>query len=263
LREAPQLVDPPRANILGVGVSAINLDEATDALRVALEGSRRGYVCVTSVHGVMEAQKDPNLLRILNSSLLSTPDGVPTVWVGKLQGFPRIRRVRGLELMQKVFEMSAREGYTHFFYGGKPGVAERLKTVLEAQYPGARVVGTYTPPFRRLTSVEEEDLAEQIAKRKPDFFWVGLSTPKQEHFMDYYNGTFDTRIMIGVGAAFDYLVGLVQDAPEWVRNSGLQWVHRLMQDPRRLWKRYLYNNPVFVYRITLQLTGARKYELKS
>lgn len=209
----------------------------------------------------MEAQKDPNFLRILNSSILSTPDGVPTVWVGKLQGFSQMQRVRGLELMLRVFEMSERQGYTHFLYGGKPGVAEQLKTVLTARYPDARVMGTYTPPFRRLNIQEEEDLAAKVKQLKPDFFWVGLSTPKQEHFMDQYSTQFDTRIMVGVGAAFDYLVGLVQDAPEWVRNAGLQWVHRLLQDPKRLWKRYLYNNPRFIYRIMLQLTGARKYQL--
>jgi N-acetylglucosaminyldiphosphoundecaprenol N-acetyl-beta-D-mannosaminyltransferase len=257
--EATKLVNPPRANVLGVGVSAINLDGATESLRSILQNSGRGYVCVTSVHGVMEAQKDPELLRILNSSLLSTPDGMPTVWVGKLQGFSDMRRVRGLELMLRVFEMSAREGYTHFLYGGKPGVADQLKAALMARCPGAKVVGTYTPPFRNLTAQEEEDLAMRIKELRPDFFWVGLSTPKQEHFMARYNGELDTRIMVGVGAAFDYLAGLVEDAPEWVRNAGLQWVHRLMQDPKRLWKRYLYNNPRFIYRITLQLTGARKY----
>jgi N-acetylglucosaminyldiphosphoundecaprenol N-acetyl-beta-D-mannosaminyltransferase len=251
----------PRANVLGVGVSAVNLEEAVGFVHQKLQIDERGYVCVTSVHGVMEAQRHPELRRILNASLLSTPDGVPTVWVGQLQGFSRMGRVRGLDFMLKVCEMSAREGYTQFLYGGKPGVAEQLKSVLTSRFPDLRIVGTYTPPFRALSAQEEQELAENVARVKPDFFWVGLSTPKQEYFMNQFVGRLDARIMVGVGAAFDYLVGLVKDSPEWVRNSGLQWAHRLIQEPRRLWKRYLLNNPKFICAITLQLLGIRKYNL--
>jgi len=256
-----RLSEVPRANILGVGVSAINLEEVAGLVREELRAGGRGHVCITSVHGVIEAQDDPKLRRILNASLLSTPDGVPTVWVGKLQGFSRMSRVRGLDFMAKVCEMSVAENFTHFLYGGKPGVAEQLKEVLTQRFPGIRIVGTYTPPFRPLSEREEEELQETVARLKPDFFWVGLNTPKQEYFMDRYLEKLDTRVMVGVGAAFDYLVGLIKDAPRWVRDAGLQWTHRLMQDPKRLWKRYLKSNPRFVWAITFQLLGLRKYQI--
>lgn len=251
-----------RANVLGVGVSTINLEDATALFQQALEEGLRGYVCVTGVHGVMEARKDQHLRRILNSSLLSTPDGVPMVWIGRLQGFSQMGRVFGPDLMRSVCDVSVRDGRTHFLYGGKPGVAEKLKHVLTEQFPGLRVVGTYTPPFRSLDANEEKELASMVARLKPDLFWVGLSTPKQEQFMARYSRILDTRVMVGVGAAFDYLVGSIQDAPVWVKAAGMQWFHRLIQEPRRLWKRYLINNPLFLLEITLQMSGLRNYPLE-
>lgn len=256
------LTDVPRANVLGVGISAIHLEEAADIFRRALEEETRGYVCVTGVHGVMEARKDPNLRRILNSSLLSTPDGMPMVWIGRLQGFSQMRRVCGPDLMPRICEISRKERHTHFLYGGKPGVAERLKTILAERFPGLQVVGTYTPPFRALNAVEEQELAETVSRLKPDIFWVGLSTPKQEQFMARYSQILETRLMVGVGAAFDFLTGSIRDAPDWIKAAGLQWAHRLLQEPGRLWKRYLLNNPRFLWEITLQMSGLRNYPLE-
>lgn len=256
-----ELSEVARANVLGVGISAIDLEEAVCLFRRALDSGQRGYVCVTGVHGVMEAQNDPRLREILNSSLLNTPDGMPTVWIGRLQGFSRMGRVFGPELMLRVCEMSANKDYTHFLYGGKPGVAEELGRTLANRIPGLKIVGTFTPPFRPLTPVEEVGLAAIVANLKPDFFWVGLSTPKQERFMNENITKLDTRIMVGVGAAFDYLRGAIRDAPPWMKNSGLQWLHRLAQEPKRLWKRYLLNNPRFIWNVTLQLTGFRTFRI--
>jgi N-acetylglucosaminyldiphosphoundecaprenol N-acetyl-beta-D-mannosaminyltransferase len=262
LNLAVPLADIPRANVLGVGVSAINMEDAVSIFRQAIENGSRGYVCVTGVHGVMEARKDPTLRRILNSSLLSTPDGVPMVWIGRLQGLSRMRRVFGPELMQRICEISVAEGRSHFLYGGKPGAAEQLRDVLANRFPGLQIVGTYTPPFRLLNANEEQELVEMVGRLKPDFFWVGLSTPKQEQFMARYSQLLETRLMIGVGAAFDYLTGSIRDAPSWVKSAGLQWLHRLIQEPRRLWKRYLINNPQFLWEISLQMTGLRSYPLE-
>jgi len=256
-----RLPDIGRANVLGVGISAINLSEAVEVVRHALDTGTRGYVCVTGVHGVMEARRDPQLRRILNSSLLSTPDGVPTVWVGRLQGFRGMGRVFGPDLMRAVCQMSVANGYTHFLYGGMPGVAEQLRTALGEQFPGLRVVGTYSPPFGPLSAESEHELRAMVNRAKPDIFWVGLSTPKQERFMAHYRNLLDARLMVGVGAAFDYLRGSIQDAPQWMKNAGLQWLHRLAQEPERLWKRYLFNNPRFLWGITLQLMGVRTYPL--
>jgi N-acetylglucosaminyldiphosphoundecaprenol N-acetyl-beta-D-mannosaminyltransferase len=256
------LADIPRANVLGVGISAITMEDAADLFRHAIENGVRGYVCVTGVHGVMEARKNPALRRILNSSLLSTPDGMPMVWVARMQGFTRIRRVFGPDLMRRICEISAREGQTHFLYGGKAGAVGELKEALHRQYPGVRVVGAYTPPFRPLDASEERELTELVARLKPDIFWVGLSTPKQEQFMARYSPILETRLMVGVGAAFDYLTGSIRDAPDWVKTAGLQWLHRLVQEPRRLWKRYLVNNPRFIWEIALQLTRMRTYPIE-
>jgi N-acetylglucosaminyldiphosphoundecaprenol N-acetyl-beta-D-mannosaminyltransferase len=250
----------PRANVLGVGVHAIDMRRALGVFQCAVEQHRKGYVCVTGVHGIMEAQKNPDFRAILNRSLLTTPDGVPTVWVGRWQGYSQMQRVFGPELMLEVCAMSVAKGYTHFLYGGADGVAEELKASLLRRFPGLRIVGTYTPPFRPLSEAEKEDLGARVASVKPDIFWVGLSTPKQERFMAEFLPHLDTRVMVGVGAAFDVHTGRIQDAPAWMKNAGLQWLHRLSQEPGRLWKRYLYNNPRFVLKMTSQLLGLSKYE---
>lgn len=253
--------DVPRANVLGVGVSAINLPQAIGLFEKWVAKGRRGYVCVTGVHGVMEARRDPEFRKILNESLLTTPDGMPTVWVGRAQGFRRMGRVFGPDLMLGVCEMSVRRGFSHFLYGGQPGIAEKLRSALQRKFPGLRVVGTYTPPFGPLRPEQELELIEQVATANPDFFWVGLSTPKQERWMAESGNRLNTRILVGVGAAFDIHTGGIKDAPEWVKLCGLQWLHRLQQEPKRLWKRYLINNPGFLWKIALQLAGFSHYTL--
>src|SRR5271169_2077590 len=241
----PLPTEIPRANVLGVGVHAINMAQAVDLIDVAVQEGRKGYVCITGVHGVMEAQRDAALKAILNCAFLTTPDGMPTVWVGKWQGFHSMGRVYGPELMLELCRLSVARGYTHFFYGGKPGLAEQLGTELSRRFPGLRIVGTFSPPFRDLDLAEEAELLSTVAKCKPDFFWVGLSTPKQERFMARYLDRLPTTLMLGVGAAFDVHTGGIWDAPAWVKNAGLQWLHRLCQEPQRLWRRYLINNPKF------------------
>jgi len=256
-----QLPELPRANVLGVGVSAINMEQALGLFSSWLGNGARGYVCVTSVHGVMEAQGDPDFRKILNRSLLTTPDGMPTVWVGRFQGFRKMGRVFGPDLMNEVCRLSDGSGYRHFFYGGRPGVAEKLKSVMVSRFPRLNVVGTYTPPFGPLSKQEETYLLQLVAESKPDVFWVGLSTPKQERFMAEYCHKLQTKIMVGVGAAFDLHTGSIKDAPHWMKKAGLQWLHRLVQEPSRLWRRYLVNNPQFLWNVTLQLTRLSKYYL--
>ena len=249
----------PRVDILGVGVHALNMRTAVNFLDSAASTGTRGYVAVTGVHGIVEAQDDKRLKDVLNNSLLTTPDGMPTVWIGRRQGHPDMDRVFGPELMVEVCRRSVDSGHTHFIYGGKEGVAGQLVSALETLAPGVRFVGTYTPPFRPLNAEEESRLIEQLESARPDFFWVCLSTPKQEMFMAEYVHKLPTTIMIGVGAACDILTGRVKDSPRWVKRSGLQWLHRLFQEPTRLWRRYLINNPRFVHKMLrqawAQLTG--------
>jgi N-acetylglucosaminyldiphosphoundecaprenol N-acetyl-beta-D-mannosaminyltransferase len=252
-----------RANVLGVGVHAINIPMAIELVDSEVQGDSKGYICVTGVHGIIEAQSDSNFKNILNSAFLNVPDGMPTVWLGKIQGFSRMNRVYGPDLMLEVCKMSEQKGYTHFLYGGNKGIAEELKEKLISVFPGIKILGTFTPPFRPLNLEEEANLIDTVSKLKPDIFWVGISTPKQEKFMAEYINKLDTKLMIGVGAAFDIHAGRKKDAPNWIKQIGLQWLHRFFQEPRRLWKRYLINNPLFIYLITLQLLGLRKYSLDS
>ena len=258
----PKVTRPLRANVLGVGVSAITLDSAVVAVAEALEQRIKGYVCVTGVHGVSEAQENAAFREILNQSFLTTPDGMPMVWMGRLQGFKDMGRVYGPDLMLRVCEWTRTRGFTHFLYGGAPGVADELKRRLEERFPGLQIAGIYTPPFRPLTSEEEKDLVQQVARLKPDILWVGLSTPKQEVFMAKYLEKLDAMLFFGVGAAFDFHAGRMRQAPRWMQRSGLEWLFRLCCEPRRLWKRYFKNNPLFILRATAQLSGLRKYRME-
>jgi N-acetylglucosaminyldiphosphoundecaprenol N-acetyl-beta-D-mannosaminyltransferase len=251
-----------RANLLGVGISAIDMQEALRRSEQLLQQRRKGYICVTGIHGIMEAQRDAGFRAILNRSFLCTPDGMPTVWVGRAQGHRRMRRVYGPDFMLEMCRMSPSRGYRHFLYGGNPGVAEKLKRRLESRVPGISIVGTFTPPFRELTSAEDREFIAMMAEVGPDVIWVGLSTPKQERFMAGMIDRLDTCLMVGVGAAFDIHAGLLPDAPMWMKSAGLQWLHRLLNEPRRLWRRYLRNNPEFLWNISLQLAGIRKFDVE-
>jgi len=246
------VVQHARCNVLGVGVSAIDMKAAVGLADDHLQNARKGYICVTGVHGVIEAQSNPDFLRILNGSAITTPDGMPTVWVGRLQGHRSMNRVYGPDFMLELCSHSVQRGYRHFLYGGKPGVADKLAEVLTKKFHGLQIVGTYTPPFRKLNATEEEELAARFKILQPDVVWVGLSTPKQEIFMAEYIDKLDTKLMVGVGAAFDIHTGNIADAPAWMKVAGLQWLHRLFQEPRRLWKRYLINNPKFLWKIGMQ-----------
>ncbi len=235
----------PRVDVLGVGVSAIDLERATAEVARWIEKGEQHYVCVTGVHGVMESQRDPQLLDIHNRSGLTTPDGMPMVWAGRRAGLS-IQRVYGPDLMLAICERSVAEGWSHYFYGGNEGVPETLSERLSVRFPGLKVVGTYSPPFRPLTSEESEEIAAMINAAGPDLVWVGLSTPKQERWMADHLDRLTASALLGVGAAFDMHAGLLPQAPAWMQRSGLEWLYRLAREPRRLWRRYLRNNPAFV-----------------
>ena len=250
-----------RVNVLGVGISVLNLRTALDAIAAAVRARRKGYICVTGVHGVMESQADDAFKKILNAAFLCTPDGMPMVWAGKLAGHREMSRVYGPDLMLDVCAWSETSGAKHFFYGGADGVAEQLAKKLQEKFPKLQVTGTYTPPFRALNEAEVKSLSAQIADGQPDILWVGLSTPKQEKFMAEFLPKLDATLMLGVGAAFDFHTGRVSQAPRWMQRSGLEWLYRLGSEPRRLWRRYLRNNPLFMLNFFLQKTGLKKFPL--
>jgi N-acetylglucosaminyldiphosphoundecaprenol N-acetyl-beta-D-mannosaminyltransferase len=250
----------PRANILGVQVSALDLEGAVDmADRWLASQAEQGYICVTGVHGVMEAHADPALRQILNHALINLPDGMPMTWIGRWQGHRRMERVFGPDFMAAMCRISVERGYRHFFCGGEPGVAEELGETLQRRFPGLIVVGTWTPPFRDLRAKEENELCALLKASHPHILWVGLSTPKQERFMARYINSLPVPLLVGVGAAFDFHTGRIRDCSTWIKRCGLQWLHRLAQEPRRLWRRYLRNNPAFVWHIAWQLAGLRQY----
>jgi N-acetylglucosaminyldiphosphoundecaprenol N-acetyl-beta-D-mannosaminyltransferase len=254
-------VNAPWANVLGVGVSAIHLSQAVELILTGIREGKRGYITVTGVHGVMEAQSDPELRRIFNSAWMVTPDGMPMTWVGRAQGHRTMDRVYGPDLMLELFEATRDGKVRHFFYGGDEGVAGKLQEVLTQRFPGVIVCGTYMPPYRPLTDDEERALENQIREASPHIVWVGLSTPKQERFMAAHLGRLATNFMIGVGAAFDMHSGRKAQAPRWMQRSGLEWFFRLCQEPRRLARRYFVANSLFLLRITQQFLGPRRYKI--
>ena len=254
---------PKRCNVLGVGVSAVNLDLATELINHWIATHDNQYVCVTGVHGVMESQSDETLRGIHNAAGMVTPDGMPMVWLNRAAGNSQVSRVYGPDLMLKVCKEGVARGTRHYFYGGGDGVAKLLAESLKARFPGLIVAGTYCPPFRKMTEVEDAQLISEINSLHADIVWVGLSTPKQEYWMSSHLRRLNAPVMIGVGAAFDFHAGLKRQAPLWMQRSGMEWLYRLLTEPGRLWKRYLKNNPLFVLYLLMSKLGLRRRPLES
>jgi N-acetylglucosaminyldiphosphoundecaprenol N-acetyl-beta-D-mannosaminyltransferase len=247
----------PRYNVLGVGISALSFLQARDLVVGARGATRLGYICLGTAYGLAEARRDPGFRRILNASWLTTPDGMPLVWLGP----SNVERVYGPDLMLAVCDAGRASGLRHYLCGGNPGVAGELGARLTARYPGLQLVGSFTPPFRELDASEMGRLVEDVARSRPDIVWVGLGTPKQERFMAGPGRSLDAALLIGVGAAFDFLSGRARQAPRWMRRSGLEWLFRLCMEPRRLGRRYLVTNPLFVLRVAAQKLRIREYPL--
>lgn len=260
-RQKPTVAElsKPTFSTLGVRVDTVQIPDAIERIEqwIACD-SKCHYVAVTGMHGVMEAQHDPEFKHALNSADLVVPDGMPLVWVGRIRGHQLKRRVYGPELMMTFFETTAKKGYRHFFYGGAPGVPERLTGCLQNRFPGTIVAGTFTPPFRPLTTDEDLQIREMINSVAPDVVWVGLSTPKQERWMYEHRDVLHVPVLIGVGAAFDINSGTKKQAPRWMREHGFEWLFRLFQEPRRLWHRYLVYGCEFIFYVALELLGLRK-----
>lgn len=240
---------PARVDVLGVGVSAITMDDAVGRIERWIRDDAREYVCITTVHGIMESHRDLALREVMNRSGLTTPDGMPLVWLAHRAGHRRVTRVYGPDLLLRMAEVAAHRGYRFFFYGGAEGVPEELAARLTARFPGLDVVGCLSPPFHALSPEEDAEVVATINSTQPDIVWVGLSTPKQEQWMAGHLGRVEAKVMIGVGAAFDFHSGRKRQAPRWMQRSGLEWLFRLVQEPRRLGRRYVVYNTQFVYRI--------------
>ena len=248
-------------NILGVGISALTLDKAVQKISTWIDQGVRHYINVCTVHTIMECHRNPELRDIVNKSGMAVPDGMPLVWLSHYYGLKETTRVYGPDLMLALCDYSVSRGYRHFFYGGNDGVAQELSDALVHHYPGLRIVGAYSPPFRDLGSLEDQLVIEDINGLHPDIVWVGLGTPKQDYWVANHRKFLDAPVIIAVGAAFDFHTGRVPQAPELMQRCGLEWLFRLAMEPRRLAHRYMVYNPLFIMHILLQLIGIKHYGL--
>ncbi len=248
-----------RQNILGVQISLLNLERAVANIHKWIMEKDRQYVCVTPAHGVMDCYNDPSLREIFNQSGMTTPDGMSIVWLLKLYGHKNISRVYGPDLLIATCEAGLDQNWRHFFYGGDPGVSYQLSEKLLSQFPNLQIVGNYSPPFRSLNKVERQEVIDRITDANPDIVWVGLSTPKQEKWMKEFISLVDVSVMIGVGAAFDFLSGTKRQAPKWVQRTGLEWLFRFLSEPSRLWPRYR-QYPKFLFLSLFQWIGILKFD---
>jgi N-acetylglucosaminyldiphosphoundecaprenol N-acetyl-beta-D-mannosaminyltransferase len=256
---------PEKKPVLGVGISATSYEEVCALGREWIEQARASkkhgraprarYVCVTSVHGIMTSRSDRSFRRILNEADLVTPDGMPVVWAMRSFGQRQQARVYGPTLMVKLCEQAARMGHRIFLYGARPETLEKLHSNLLERFPGLPLAGMYAPPFRPLTPEEDAQVIETIQASAADLVFVGISTPKQENWMAAHLATLPGVVLLGVGAAFDFHAGSVSQAPAWMQRNGLEWFYRLLMEPRRLWRRYLLETPLFLPLWFLQRAG--------
>ncbi|MFL2860246.1 MAG: WecB/TagA/CpsF family glycosyltransferase [Pontiellaceae bacterium] len=280
-----------RFNILGVGIDAVNMTDCLELFEEVISyeptaesrqqrsvstpkgqtanvlelssGLRTKLPAMTTamgVAGIVESRRNQTLQRILNESVLNTPDGMPLVWLGKMAGYRAIDRVYGPDLLRDVCAYGEDKGWRHYFWGAAPGIVEKLKEVLEEKHPKIEISGICCPPFRSLTQEEEDQLVEEVNESNTDIFWIGISTPKQLYFMDRIRDRLHCKIICPVGYAFDVNAGVEKDAADWIKYSGFQWLHRAIKQPR-LWKRYLPDNPTFILKVIFQLLRFRSFPM--
>ncbi len=239
--------------ILGVGISAIDINDACSLVVDSILYKRKIYICVCPVSTIMECKRNKKVFMSVNSADLATPDGMPSVWIGKMLGFKNIRRVYGPELMQEICEISQKNSYKNYLYGSSSNVLSKLREKLNIKYPTLIISGIFSPPFKQLTKDEDDRIVKDINSNNPDIVWVGLGSPKQDLWMYEHRKKINAPVMIGVGAAFDFLAGTKPQAPRWMRDAGLEWFFRLVTEPKRLWRRYLVDNTLFVWYVGCDL----------
>jgi N-acetylglucosaminyldiphosphoundecaprenol N-acetyl-beta-D-mannosaminyltransferase len=257
-RPLPRPAEVTKREILGLPIAMTDYAGAMDVMDGMIARRDPGYVCAVAVHAVMVARRDPEMRAALRGSALTVPDGMPLVWAANMLGAQLDNRVYGPELMLRYSQRSAERGHRVWLYGGRDqGSLAQLALNLRQSFPGIRIVGGYSPPFRPLSAAEEEDLVRQIEHDRPDVLWVGIGVPKQEKWMARMRDRLSVPVMAAVGAAFDFHAGRISQAPPWMQERGLEWTYRIAQEPRRLLPRYLYYNPAFVMALAGQLARER------
>lgn len=238
----------PVCNILGVNIAVTNMKKTVDYLDINLKELSGSYICVSNVHTTVMSYEDESYRSVQNGAAVALPDGKPLSVACRKRGFAEAERVTGPDLMREIFLLSAKRGWRHYFYGSTEETLKALETSLRKTYPGIEVAGMYSPPFRPLTVEEDRAVVDRINLSKADFVWIGLGAPKQERWMAEHKGKVQ-GLMIGVGAGFDYHAGSLKRAPQWMQKCSLEWLYRLLQDPARLFKRYLVTNTKYLWLI--------------
>lgn len=241
----------PVCNIMGVNIAAINMKWLLRFTEKYIQDLSGDYMCVTNVHTVVTSYENVDYCVIQNDAILSIPDGGPLSSIGRHRGYKEMHRTTGPSYLDEIMKISVNIGWRHFFYGSTNETLEKLKFKLERNYPGINIVGMYSPPFRSISTKEDKEIVDQINQTYPDFVWVGLGAPKQERWMAEHQGIV-RGFMVGVGAAFDYFAGNIRRAPEWMQKSNMEWLYRLLQDPKRLFLRYFYTNTKFLWYILIK-----------
>ena len=236
----------PTCNIMGVELAAINMPWLIEFTKKYIKELSGEYICVSNVHTTVMSYEDKEYCAVQNGGIMAIPDGGPLSSVGRKRGFPDMQRTTGPDYMKEILKISGEEGYRHYFYGSTEKTLNKLSKTIEKRYPNVQVAGMYSPPFRPLTKEEDEDVIRRINESNADFIWVGLGAPKQECWMADHKGKIK-GLMVGVGAAFDYEAGNIDRAPMWMQKANLEWLYRLLQEPKRLFKRYFYTNTKFVW----------------
>jgi N-acetylglucosaminyldiphosphoundecaprenol N-acetyl-beta-D-mannosaminyltransferase len=255
---ADPAVPPPTVDVLGVPLALTDYERTMDWMDATIAQRKKGYVCVAATHTVVATQDDPELRDAVRGASLVVPYGQPVVWAMNALGHDLTHRVYGPDLMAKTCERAAASGHRMFLYGGRnQGALVQLALNLRRRFPGLRIVGGYSPPFRALSAEEIDAVVEEINHARPDIVWVGIGVPKQEKWMAHMRPRLEAPVLCGVGAAFDFHAGRISQAPSWMQERGLEWIYRIAQEPRRLLPRYLSYNPAFVLAFARQLFRER------
>lgn len=241
----------PACNIMGVDIAAIDMDGLLKFTEQNIEALSGDYLCVANVHTTVTAYENEEYRKVQNGGIMAIPDGGPLSTVGRKRGYKNMSRTTGPSYMGEILKVSVEKGYSHYFYGSTEETLDKLYKMLEESYPGLKIAGMYSPPFRPLTKEEDEAIVKRINKVSPDFLWVGLGAPKQEMWMAQHQGRVK-GFMVGVGAGFDYFAGNIERAPEWMQKNNLEWMYRLIQEPRRLFDRYWHTNTKFIWNAYLR-----------
>ena len=248
-------------SILGSNIDDLNSYRETYelVLNYLRTQNKPSYLTVNNVHTVTEGLKDPEFREIVNNSFLALPDGKPLSVIGKWKGIKRVERIFGPAFFEKTLEWGVEENLKHFFFGSSDSTLQKLKKNIENKFPGIKIAGAVSPPFREFSVEENEQFIQDIINSKPDVIWVSLGAPKQEKWIYSTFRRLNKGLMIGIGAGFDYLAENLKNAPGWMKDLSLEWIYRLIQEPGRLWKRYLISNSKFIFYVTLELLGLKKF----